>query len=168
MRRVYFIVFCLLLIFIDQLSKYFAEQHLQLGQPVEVIPSLFNFTLVYNPGAAFGLFADLPQTIRRVVLLAVSVLAFIVVYIMYQDTKEDPYSVFALGLIVAGAIGNLIDRLRYDAVVDFLDFYWQNYHWPAFNVADMCICIGVAILVLRMLFAHHSEPEKDSSQKTPG
>ncbi|MCL4148637.1 UNVERIFIED_CONTAM: hypothetical protein GTU68_054410 [Idotea baltica] len=104
------------------------------------------------------MFGNLPDTIRRIVLMGVSIGAFIVVFFMYRDTKDDPYSVTALVLIVSGAIGNLIDRIRYDAVVDFLDFYWKTYHWPAFNIADSAICIGVTVLVFRMLFFHKDLP----------
>lgn len=163
MRRVVLLVLFLTLLGCDQGTKYLAEQHLELGNPVAVVPNLFNFTLVYNPGAAFGLFAGLPDTTRRVVLLAVSCAAFVVVAFMYRDTKDDPYSVVALVAILSGAIGNLIDRLRYDAVVDFLDFYWGTYHWPAFNIADSAICVGVAVLIFRMTFFAKPQPDPAGS-----
>jgi signal peptidase II len=166
--RVLLAVLFLVLLGLDQATKYIAEQTLTKGVPVPVIPNLFNFTLVYNPGAAFGLFGGLPDTMRRVVLLGVSIAAFAVVLFMYRDAKGDKVSVVALVAIVSGAVGNLIDRIRYDAVVDFLDFYWGSYHWPAFNIADSAICVGVAVLVLRMLFVGHpsesaERPELSSS-----
>src|SRR5690554_1170379 len=117
----------------DQITKTLAQSRLSLGETIEVIPGLFNFTLVYNPGAAFGLFGNLPDFWRRTVLFVVSILALLVVFrFMVKEAKDDRWAQFALSAILAGAIGNIIDRLRFDAVVDFLDFYWQNYHWPAF------------------------------------
>ena len=160
MGRVVLFVLLLMLVVVDQVTKYLAETYLEPSLPVKIIPNLFNLTLVYNPGAAFGMFGSLPDPTRQIVLWCVSACAFVVVYLMYRDTKDDPYSVTALVMIVSGAIGNMIDRARYDAVVDFLDFYWGSYHWPAFNVADSAICVGVAILVVRMLFFHETASDQ--------
>lgn len=147
---------------LDQITKYAAIAHLSSGS-VRVIPGLFDLTLVYNPGAAFGLFAGLPDVPRRIALATVSALAlFVVVKLIFKDAKDDRYSQMALAGILAGAIGNIIDRLRYDAVVDFLDFYWGTYHWPAFNVADSAICVGVTLLAIRMLW--FSAPSVEKSQ----
>lgn len=136
----------------DQLTKYWAALFLKEGDIFEVIPRLFNFTLVYNRGAAFGMFSQLPDLPRRLILGVVSVIALIVVVrFMLHDAKKDGWSLIGLVMILAGAIGNIIDRFRFDSVVDFLDFYIGDYHWPAFNVADSAICIGVFLLLLRML-----------------
>lgn len=151
-KRVNFLVFLLILIG-DQLTKVLAYTHLSLGRPVPVIPRFFNLTLVYNPGAAFGMFAGLPDTQRRVMLIVVSLIALIVVLRLFSETKGDWVSQFALSSILAGATGNIIDRFRFDSVVDFLDFYVGTYHWPAFNVADSAISVGVFILVIRLFFA---------------
>ncbi|MCB0322311.1 MAG: signal peptidase II [Bdellovibrionales bacterium] len=138
---------------LDQLTKYVAQQELLLGEIVPVIPGLFNFTLVYNPGAAFGLFGGLPDPWRQIVLFGVSLLALVVVFrFMRREAKDDPWAQAALSGILAGAVGNIIDRVRFDSVVDFLDFYWGAYHWPAFNVADSAISVGVTILIFRILF----------------
>ncbi len=136
----------------DQLSKKLALESLAEGRPVSIVEGLFNLTLVYNPGAAFGMFAGLPDTQRRVTLLFVAFLALLAVFYMLRDTKGDRISQIALVCILGGAIGNIVDRFRFDAVVDFLDFYWGAYHWPAFNIADSAICLGVAVLMFRMLF----------------
>lgn len=137
----------------DQITKTLAQSRLSLGEAIEVIPGLFNLTLVYNPGAAFGLFGNLPDFWRRTVLFVVSILALLVVFrFMVKEAKDDRWAQFALSAILAGAIGNIIDRLRFDAVVDFLDFYWGNYHWPAFNIADSAISLGVTILIVRIMF----------------
>lgn len=147
-----------LILFLDQFSKSWVNSTLVEGEPIEILPRIFNLTLVYNPGAAFGIFSGLPDSQRRVVLLGVSVLALLVVIkLLLTEAKDDKYSQFALIGILAGALGNIIDRFRYDRVVDFLDFYWGNYHWPAFNVADSAISVGVAILILRMTLASASK-----------
>ena len=148
-----YLLFFIVLI-LDQWTKFYASEHLQLGEPVSVIDGLFNLTLVYNPGAAFGMFSGLPDIWRRVVLALVSGLALLVVIrFFFREAKGDSVSQAALLTILAGAIGNLIDRYRFDSVVDFLDFYWGQYHWPAFNVADSAISIGVTILMFRVLFS---------------
>ena len=150
MKRLIFIF--ALVLSLDQATKFLAERELKAG-PVSVVPGLFDLTLVYNPGAAFGLFSGLPDTQRRFALAAVSLLALgVVVWFGLNEAKGDRWFQAGLSAIVAGAVGNLLDRLRLDAVVDFLDFYVGEHHWPAFNVADSAICIGVCLLLLRMLF----------------
>lgn len=144
----------LLVLVLDQWTKHLALTKLKYGETVAVIDGLFNFTLVYNPGAAFGMFGNLPETQRQIVLAVVSVLALCVVFwYLRGEAKGDPYSQVALMGILGGALGNIIDRFRFDAVVDFLDFYYQSYHWPAFNIADSAISVGVAVLILRMFIA---------------
>jgi len=144
-------IFIVVLI-LDQFTKILALKSLNQESVLEVIPGLFNLTLVFNPGAAFGMFADLSDDTRRMTLLVVTALALGVVWLIYKEIRGDRFSEFALAGILAGAIGNLIDRFRFDAVVDFLDFYISSYHWPAFNIADSAICIGVGVLMFRMLF----------------
>ena len=154
----------------DQLSKYWALQTFA-GAHQEVIPGMFNLVLVMNPGAAFGIFSSFPDETRRIALIAVSLVALMVVLrLLLVDSKGDKVSQFALVSILGGAVGNVIDRVRFDSVVDFLDFYWNNYHWPAFNVADSCICVGVAVLAFRMLFPQatagtQGKKDGDSSSK---
>ena len=98
------------------------------------------------------MFSNIPDPYRRIVLLSVSVVALCVVFkLLFKDAKDDVFSQYVLIAILAGAIGNIIDRFRYDRVVDFLDVYWQQYHWPAFNIADSAISVGVSLLILKML-----------------
>ena len=105
-----------------------------------------------NPGLAFGMLSAVPPTWRWVVAVlslgALGVLAALAVKLLPDGGKP---AAIAMGLIFGGAAGNLIDRARFGAVVDFLDFYWRGWHWPAFNVADSAISVGVALLALRML-----------------
>jgi signal peptidase II len=133
----------------DQLSKLWILQTFQPGEIRPVIQDFFNLTLHFNKGAAFGLFAGLEDGYRQVVLglfskLAVLLLFFYLVY----EFHSSRFGQFCIGLIFGGAVGNLIDRAYRGEVVDFLDFYYSGYHWPAFNVADSCICIGVFLLIL--------------------
>ena len=142
-----------LILFLDQLTKVFAREFLVVGQAIPVIPRLFNLTLVYNPGAAFGMFSQLPDFIRRLSLIAVSLIALaVVLWFMAKEAKGDQLAQLALSAILAGALGNIVDRFRFDAVVDFLDFYYSGYHWPAFNIADSAISVGVTLLILRFTF----------------
>lgn len=160
------LVFLLVLI-LDQVTKYFASTGLMLGEPVSVLPGIFNLTLVYNPGAAFGMFGNYPDVFRRIALWGVSFIALLVVLrFMLNEAKDDKISQYALVGILAGALGNIIDRLRFDAVVDFLDFYWKTYHWPAFNVADSAICVGVFLLIVRVTFAKpHNHPPVSAAKE---
>lgn len=149
------LTFAVLVIF-DQGTKYVAREMLVLGEPVSVLPGIFNLTLVYNPGAAFGMFGDYPDWLRRITLWGVSGVALLVVFrFMIKEAKDDRISQYALVGILSGALGNIIDRVRFDAVVDFLDFYWKTYHWPAFNIADSAISLGVAVLMFRVTFIKH-------------
>ncbi len=151
-----------LVIVLDQLTKFAARASLVEGEPVSVIPKFFNLTLVYNPGAAFGMFSSLPDTARRLALIAVSVAAlFVVLWFMAKEAKGDQLAQIALSGILAGAIGNIVDRFRFDAVVDFLDVYYSSYHWPAFNIADSAISVGVTLLVLRFLFRSDSQTDME-------
>lgn len=132
----------------DQLSKLFILASFQKGEVQEVIPSFFNLTLHFNKGAAFGLFAGLEDGFRQLVLGVFSKIAILMllVFLVYEF-HESKRGQFCVGLILGGALGNIIDRIYRGEVVDFLDFYIANYHWPAFNIADSCICVGVFVLI---------------------
>ena len=138
---------------LDQLTKLIALRRLELGVPQPVIEGFFSLTLVMNPGLAFGMLARTPPTWRWVVA-ALSVVALIALlgFARTLAPSGGALSIVALGLILGGAVGNLIDRARFGAVVDFLDFFWGAYHWPAFNVADSGITVGVTLLAVRMVF----------------
>ena len=146
---------CLLSIFVlvlDRVTKIAAETNLVLNQPVPIV-KFFNLTLVYNKGAAFGMFSGLPDNLRRFILVIISIIALLIVtYVILKEfSRTDRWAMSALALILGGAIGNIYDRMRFDYVIDFLDFYAGRYHWPAFNVADSAICIGVFILIVRSI-----------------
>jgi signal peptidase II len=120
---------------------------------VSVVDGFFSLTLVMNPGLAFGMLSSTPTAWRWVVAaLSMAALAVLTVVGARLLPSGGWPTRLALGLIFGGAVGNLIDRGRFGAVMDFLDFYWRGYHWPAFNVADSAISVGVALLALRMLW----------------
>lgn len=136
----------------DQITKWWALHGLRFGEAVPVIPGLFSLTLVMNPGLAFGMLGGVPEAFRWMVgLLSIGAVVLLAVIAARLLPTGGAWTRLALGLIFGGAAGNLIDRLRFGAVVDYLDFYWGAYHWPAFNVADSAITVGVTILAFRML-----------------
>ena len=142
------------IILLDQLTKIVVDRTMVLYQSIPIVDGLFNLTYVRNTGAAFGIFAGSAESFRRPFLILVSILAsgFIVALLRRLDSRERGL-ITALTFILSGAIGNLIDRVIHGEVIDFLDVYWRNHHWPAFNVADSFITTGVA-LALFCLYKH--------------
>jgi len=137
---------------LDQLTKAVALSQLVPGLPIDIIDGLLALTLVMNPGLAFGLLGGLPTAWRWVVAgLSVVALLILARIALRLPPTGGRVAHLAVGFIFGGAVGNLIDRARFGAVVDFVDFYVRGYHWPAFNVADSAITIGVALLALRLL-----------------
>ncbi|BHH82985.1 signal peptidase II [Desulforhopalus sp. 52FAK] len=144
----------------DQLSKLWIIDLFQLYESREIIPGLFNLVYVVNTGAAFSILADVDSPWRHYFFLAVGSIAIVGLTFLYRKLQlENKYYFIPIGLIVGGAIGNLIDRVRLGSVVDFLDFYVGSYHWPAFNVADSAICVG-AVLFIGMNFSGSNKTEK--------
>ena len=139
-------------VILDQATKLLVQRAFRLGESLPVLPGFFNLTYVLNPGAAFGLLAGAAPAFRGPFFIAVSVLAIAVIcYYHARYARGRPLSTVGLALILGGALGNLIDRLRVGMVIDFLDFYLGAYHWPAFNVADSGITVGVGLLLVEML-----------------
>jgi signal peptidase II len=137
---------------LDQVTKLIALARLVPGLPVPVIDGLFSLTLVMNPGLAFGMLATTPAAWRWVVAaLSLGALAALAMVASRLLSDGRWLTRLGIGLIFGGAVGNLIDRARFGAVVDFLDFYWRQYHWPAFNVADSAITVGVGLLAVAMM-----------------
>ncbi|MEJ2166878.1 MAG: signal peptidase II, partial [Desulfobacterales bacterium] len=126
-----------LVVLADQVSKALILKYLPLHHSISVIAGVFDITHILNPGGAFGLMANMSAVVRTIVFLFISSMAVGLIFYFYHKTPGN-YKFLATGfaLIFGGAIGNLIDRVRYGRVVDFLDFYIGNHHWPAFNIAD--------------------------------
>jgi len=145
---VYFSIVAAVILF-DQLTKTWVLSSFQLYESKEVIAGLFNLVYVTNPGAAFSLLADLDSPWRHYFFLGVGTVAIAGLTVAWfkMRTENALYGV-ALALICGGAVGNLIDRLRFGSVVDFLDFHLRGYHWPAFNMADSAICVGAGLFLV--------------------
>ena len=147
-----------LVVIIDQLTKLWIMTNFGLHEQQNVIPGFFNLVYVTNTGAAFGFLAGSKSWLRQLFFVGVSAVALVVIVYAYGHLKKQGRMfVYALGLIGGGAIGNLIDRLRFGSVVDFLDFYLAGYHWPAFNIADSAITVGVGLFMLGTLLQHLEE-----------
>jgi len=147
-----------LVILTDQITKWMVLAHLPLFKSVPVIPDFFNLTHIQNPGGAFGFLADQSFMVRRMMFVVVSLFATGLIFWFYHRTPAShPFLAAGFALIFGGAIGNLIDRLRFGKVVDFLDIYVRGWHWPAFNVADSAISVGIAIFVYHLLFKKYPE-----------
>jgi signal peptidase II len=136
----------LVVVLLDQASKIMMSQFLLYGQS-ETITSYFNLVMVYHKGAAFSFLSDQPGW-QRYFFTAVSVIASLFILWMLRRNPTQRLFCWALALILGGAVGNLIDRIAYGHVIDFLDFHVGGWHWPAFNVADSAITVGAILFVL--------------------
>jgi len=150
--RVLYAILTLSVLVIDQATKAIVMGRLTLYAPVPVVPGFFHITLVFNRGALFGWFSHLPDSYRGTLFTVVPILAILLMLVFqYRTTIHDAVTQSGLALILGGALGNLVDRLRMGYVIDFLDLLVGDWHWPAFNVADSSICVGVALLVIDLL-----------------
>jgi signal peptidase II len=136
------------ILFLDQVTKTLIAQSLEIGQHVPILAGFFDLTHMRNPGAAFSFLAQAPEWFRQPFFLVATGVAIVALlfFILYAQ-EEGTLLVVAAASILGGAIGNLIDRLLYGEVIDFLLFYWRDWAWPAFNVADSCITLGVVGLL---------------------
>jgi signal peptidase II len=142
-----------LVVIIDQISKVIIFEMLPLYGTFSVIPGFFNITHIHNPGGAFGFLAGHSAVWRQFVFLFISALAIgLIIYYYHKTPKNYLFLSCGFALILGGAIGNMIDRVRLGVVIDFLDFYIGNLHWPAFNVADSAISIGITIFIYHLIF----------------
>ena len=133
-----------IIVVLDQATKLWIDSSMQLYQSQEIISGFFSLTYVRNTGAAFGFLSQTPEWFRQPFFFATTGLALLVLGIFLSRLDEtERLARISIASILGGAIGNLIDRVRFGYVIDFLDVYWQGYHWPAFNVADSCITVGV-------------------------
>jgi len=135
------------MLLLDQATKYLVDSRFALGESVTMLENFFHLTYVRNKGAAFGILANSSIRIPFFILVSLAALAGIFWYLRRLNEQQRLMH-WALALIFSGALGNLIDRIRLGEVIDFLDFHWYQHHWPAFNVADSAITIGVGLLLL--------------------
>ena len=144
----------LAVVLLDQATKEWVRGAFSLHESIPVIPGFFHLTYIRNTGAAWGMFSGQNLTLSLLAFAMLLVLVFFRRKIMPPGRLHR----IALGLLCGGIVGNLFDRLRLDYVVDFLDFFVREWHWPAFNIADSAICIGVAIYMLGTLLAKPARP----------
>ncbi len=151
-KNILFLVITVPVIILDQLTKAWILATLRIHEGFPVIDGFFDIVHVRNPGAAFGFLAGVSPVFRSVFFLSVTLAAIILIlHYLRASGNDEPSLVISLALILAGAGGNLIDRIRFGEVVDFLDIYVGIHHWPAFNVADAAITTGASLLALILL-----------------
>jgi signal peptidase II len=168
-RRLTYLIVSVLVVFADQATKAVVAERIPLHSSVPVIQGLFDLTHVKNAGAAFGLFATIDSPMRTVLLNAVAFIVFFAVLVYaFRTSVASTRLQVGLALILGGAVGNLVDRMRVGSVTDFLDFYVGSHRWPAFNVADSAITIGVVLLAWDIWRPHTDMDGGRGSSRPPG
>lgn len=149
------VVFCLiagLICAADQMTKQLILQYIPVDRGFELMSGYVNLVHVRNPGAAFGILARADWDFRKIFFIAVSVAALVVIVTLFVTTRQMPWHmVIGYGLFFGGTLGNLVDRIRFGEVIDFLDLHYGAHHWPAFNVADSALCVGVGLFALHII-----------------
>ncbi|MEF2144435.1 MAG: signal peptidase II [Desulfovibrionaceae bacterium] len=155
------LLWALLIVIPDQVSKYLAQNKMALWESREIIPGFFSLTLVHNMGAAFGFLNSSDIDWQTPFFIGVTLLALGFILYLLKTEAKGPLMVSGLGLIMGGALGNLIDRVAHRYVIDFLDFSLGGWHWPAFNVADCGISVGAGLVILAYWIRqdHASDPD---------
>jgi signal peptidase II len=154
-------------VLLDQATKLQIVQSMRLHESIPVVPDFFSITYIRNPGAAFGILASSSNGFRLVFFGLTSIFALVLLgTILYRLKPDDWGGQLSVAAVFGGAIGNLLDRVRFGEVIDFLDVYVGSYHWPAFNVADAAISVGVCFLAFHLAFDKH-EPEPALQQNQP-
>ena len=149
---------------IDQLSKILVLENLYSGENIVIHP-LFNLVLVFNRGAAFSFLADQSGWQHYFFSAFALLVSVILLRLLYQHRRQST-TAFPLSLILGGALGNVIDRLRLGHVVDFIDIHWKNYHWPAFNIADSAICFGALLILWSCLRSQSKSKHANTAKST--
>ena len=155
----------LVIIVLDQVTKSIAVEGLVLFQPVNLFPG-FNFTLMYNEGAAFSFLSDASGWQRWFFTVIAIVVSIAIVFWLKSLPADHKVTALSLSLILGGAIGNVWDRIVLGKVVDFIDVYYAEYHWPAFNIADSAITVGAVILIIDSLRQARREKQQNSSESS--
>ena len=141
-----------IVLILDQVTKVLVHGQMALYQSIEIVPNFFHLTYLRNTGAAFGFLAGSRSSLRIAFFIIVSAIAIGCIFYLLKNLPPDRKTFTAtLSLVLGGAIGNLIDRIRMGEVIDFIDLHWYEIHWPAFNVADSAITIGVILLFIQMI-----------------
>lgn len=150
---------------IDQATKILIDRTMDLHESITVVENFFNITYIRNKGAAFGMLAS--SAWRLPFFIMISVAAAVVILLYFRKLREDQLlSAFSLALIFSGALGNLVDRVRIGEVIDFIYVHWYEHYWPAFNVADSAICVGVALLGIEMLLEDRRAKSREEQSQS--
>lgn len=155
------------IITLDQATKMYIHTQFRLGESVTVWQDLFNITYVRNYGAAFGILSQSAPAFRDIFFLSMPPVALVIIILILRGVPErDKLQILGLSAVFGGAVGNYIDRIRFRYVIDFLDFHYKSYSWPAFNVADSAIVIGVGLLITIMFFVKEEQGSENESLRT--
>ncbi|MEJ2007512.1 MAG: signal peptidase II [Acidobacteriota bacterium] len=153
-QRIAYVLIAVLIFAGDQVTKNVVKDSIPHGMVITVIPGFFNIIHTENTGIAFSLFAGASSTWKMVLLIAISLALLITVVIVTWKSREMNWTTgVALALILGGASSNLVDRIRFGQVVDFLDVYYRSYHWPTFNLADSAIVVGAGLIILELFLS---------------
>jgi len=149
-RYTLFAILTVVGLLLDQATKQYIHRSMQLFDSIPVVTDFFNITYVRNRGAAFSFLSE--ASWRLPFFIGITLVASVAIIVAFHKLRNDQkLAQVSLAMIFSGAVGNLIDRVRLGEVVDFLDVHWYRHHWPAFNVADSLICVGVFLLAVDML-----------------
>jgi signal peptidase II len=155
------IIVSALVLLLDQATKIFIDRSMDVHSSITVVENFFNITYLRNKGAAFGFLATSNYRLPFFIMVSIVAVA-VIIRVFFKLRPDQKFTAFALALIFSGALGNLIDRIRLGEVIDFLDAHWYNHHWPAFNVADSAICVGVFLLAIDMFFEEKRQQSLNS------
>ena len=148
----------------DQFTKIWIDRSMKLYDSIQVIENFFHITYLRNRGAAFSFLSD--ASWRLPFFITISIIAAVVIMVAFRKLRDDQkLGQISLAMIFSGAVGNLIDRIRLGEVIDFLDAHWYRHHWPAFNVADSLICVGVFLLALDMILEEKREKSAEKKER---
>ncbi|MFO7964490.1 MAG: signal peptidase II [Desulfobacterales bacterium] len=162
------IVIAALVVFFDQVTKIMVLNVVALNRTIEIIPGFLNITHIQNPGVAFGIFSQQPSSLKQFLLMGASLLAVCLIFYFYHKSiKASVMMMSAFALILGGAVGNLVDRIRFGRVIDFIDVHVGGVHWPSFNIADSAISVGVAVILFLVVFRQPDLMEREERHESP-
>ena len=158
LKKIIFLAVPAVVFIIDQISKRYITSAFRLHESLEVIPDFFQITYIQNKGAAFGILSEVDSPWVAPFFVAMTLTATgALLWLYYKASPKNFFLLFGLTLLLGGAMGNFADRLLLGSVVDFLDVHWKEHHWPAFNVADSAITVGIFLFVLDVFLNGHGE-----------
>ncbi len=164
LKRFYWIPLSLILVFLDQLTKYIVVQKIPINDSIVVIPGFFSLSHVRNTGAAFGLFADQ----RWIFMVFTTIVLIVAAWLLLSKKVKNHWGILSLSMIIGGGIGNMIDRVCWGEVIDFFAFNFWGYQFAVFNVADIFVCCGTFVLAFYIFFSHDFDGEKKVEELEDG